>query len=129
MIIKIDNDQKVIAEIYGETAKNFIEDGVTIFTVAAVPSREVGKTLHYDPEKKEFYTKEIDAEVIAARQAKAEARQKKTTALKWLADNDWKVNKRVLGEWTEDDPRWLLYLSGRESARADIDAADVILNG
>ncbi len=129
MIIKIDKDQKVVAEIYGDAAKNFTKDGVTIFNVAGVPAREAGKTLHYDPEKKEFYTKEIDAAVIAARQAKAEAQQKKAAAMKWLADNDWKVNKRTLGEWAEDDPRWLDYLAGREQARADYDAAEAVLNG
>lgn len=128
MIIRIGQDQKVVAEIYGDAMKNFTEDGVTIFKVADVPAREAGKTLHYDPEKKEFYIKDIDAAVIAARQVKAEAQQKKAAAMKWLADNDWKVNKHTLGEWAEDDPRWLEYLAGREQARADYDVAEAILN-
>ena len=50
-------------------------------------------------------------------------------ALKWLADNDWKVNKHLLGEWADDDDRWLAYLAGREKARSDYDAAEAVLNG
>ena len=37
---------------------------------------------------------------------------------KWLADNDWKVNKIVIGEWTTDDERWLTYLAERTTKRA-----------
>ena len=25
---------------------------------------------------------------------------------KWFIDNDWKINKIVIGEWTKDDERW-----------------------
>ena len=53
---------------------------------------------------------------------------KKKAALKWLSDNDWKVNKRTLGEWEETDERWLSYLAMREKVRADIDEADKVLN-
>ena len=52
----------------------------------------------------------------------------KETALQWLADNDWKVNKRTVSEWAEDDPRWLEYLTGRAKARAQYDEAVAILN-
>lgn len=38
---------------------------------------------------------------------------------KWLNDNDWKVNKVYLGEWTQDDPRWLEYLDKRAQLRAE----------
>lgn len=36
---------------------------------------------------------------------------------KWLADNDWKVNKIVVGEWQRDDVRWIDYLNERENKR------------
>ena len=40
---------------------------------------------------------------------------------KWLFENDWKVNKVVLGEWTKEDNRWLEYISEREVKRARLD--------
>ena len=37
---------------------------------------------------------------------------------KWFSDNDWIVNKIVVGEWTTDDERWLNYLAERKVKRA-----------
>ena len=37
---------------------------------------------------------------------------------RWLKANDWNVNKVFLGEWSEDDPRWLEYLEQRAIVRA-----------
>ena len=125
MIIKIDKTNKVIACYYGEVAKKFPADGITLFEVEAVPNRVLNTTRHFNPETKEFYTREIDSTIIA----KKDARAKKDAAMKWLADNDWKVNKHTLGEWAEDDERWLEYLAGRAKARAEIDEAEAILNG
>lgn len=124
MIIKIDKDNKIIACYYGEVAAKFPADNVTFFEVEAVPVRTPNTTLHFNPETKEFYTREIDSTIIAKRDAQA----KKDAATKWLADNDWKVNKHTLGEWAEDDERWLEYLAGRAKARADYDAAEKVLN-
>ena len=39
----------------------------------------------------------------------------------WLSDNDWKINKVFLGEWSADDPRWLEYLETRAAVRAELD--------
>jgi hypothetical protein len=39
----------------------------------------------------------------------------------WLSDNDWKINKVFLGEWSTDDPRWLEYLETRAAMRAEYD--------
>lgn len=39
----------------------------------------------------------------------------------WLSDNDWKINKVFLGEWSTDDPRWLEYLETRAAVRAEQD--------
>lgn len=127
MIIRINENKKVIACIYKPT-ENFVVDGVTSFVVPSIPEHERNTTLYFNPETAEFYTKAVDSAVIEERKAKAEAQQKKTNAMKWLSDNDWKVNKRTLGEWAEDDERWLAYLADRAKARADIDAAEAILN-
>lgn len=37
---------------------------------------------------------------------------------KWLNDNDWKINKIVIGEWEETDPRWVEYLAERAKKRS-----------
>ena len=43
----------------------------------------------------------------------------------WLSANDWKVNKIVIGEWEETDPRWIEYLAERKAMREEQD----LLNG
>lgn len=40
----------------------------------------------------------------------------------WFVENDWKVNKIVIGEWKTDDTRWARYLSVRESVRKEQDS-------
>lgn len=47
----------------------------------------------------------------------------------WFKANDWKVNKFVLGEWQEDDPRWQDYLNQRAEKRARQDILNYILKG
>lgn len=47
----------------------------------------------------------------------------------WFSANDWKVNKFVLGEWQEDDPRWQDYLTQRAEKRARQDILNYILKG
>ena len=37
---------------------------------------------------------------------------------RWFKDNDWKVNKIVIGEWEKTDSRWLDYISERAKKRA-----------
>ena len=36
----------------------------------------------------------------------------------WFTENDWKINKVVIGEWAKDDYRWLDYLQERKEKRA-----------
>lgn len=57
----------------------------------------------------------------------ASARQEKQEILKWLADNDWKVNKIVLGEWLEDDPRVVEYKRERKEKRERLDYLEILL--
>ena len=47
---------------------------------------------------------------------------------KWFSDNDWIVNKIVVGEWTTDDERWINYLAERKSKRARQDELLLIIN-
>ena len=47
---------------------------------------------------------------------------------KWFYDNDWKVNKVVIGEWKTTDNRWLDYLTERTIKRARQDELNKLLN-
>lgn len=46
---------------------------------------------------------------------------------KWLADNDYIINKVFLGEWQEDDERYLAYKAKRAEVRAELDALNAEL--
>ena len=128
MIIGINSNQEVVfsadGAIQGEA------DNKSTFHVDSKPEVEVGKVLCFNPETKTFYHKDrppVDEESVKERQAKlAERRaaeQKKNAALKWLEENDWKINKHTLGEWGDTDERWIAYLDGRQKAREDYDEA------
>lgn len=130
MFIKINKKQEVVFTASGVVADILTADNETTFAVDTIPERKNGKVLCFNPETAEFYFTErpkIDEETRKARQAKVkehkEKAAKKAEALKWLADNDWKINKRVLGEWAEDDERWLAYLEDRAKMRAQYDEA------
>lgn len=61
----------------------------------------------------------------AARDALIAKTKRLAEISKWLADNDWKVNKIVIGEWEDTDPRWIDYLTQRKAMREEQD----LLNG
>lgn len=149
MIITINKENKVISRAVGKIFDNIPVDNVTTFRVGVVESVDENgeliltseveepvfdqetEELYFNPETKEFYTqlkpvalKPSEEELKARREAKVT----KAQALQWLADNDWKVNKRMLGEWAENDPRWQDYLAQRMLVRAKIDNAESILN-
>lgn len=46
----------------------------------------------------------------------------------WFKENDWKINKIVIGEWTQDDERWTDYLKERKIKRERQDELNKILN-
>ena len=127
MYFKIDEKNRVILQIADEFADGLEIDNVTTFTTDTIPSAEHDETLYYNPESNTFYTKKV--EITEKQRSKAEANAKKENAMKWLAENDWKINKRTLGEWAEDDERWTAYLADRAKVRADIDEAEAVLNG
>ena len=126
-IIKINEDNKVIAVLRGAIAKNVDPDNKTFFNVETAPEFNANEDVYYDPETQVFRVEARETDEEAAR-ARAEAIAKKHAALKWLADNDWKINKHTLGEWADDDARWLEYLAGREQARREYDEAVAVLN-
>lgn len=129
MYIKINDKNRVIMQVKDEFTKGLTVDNKTTFKTDKEPTTEKGAVLHYHPKADTFYHEKVEITEEQKERAKtiAEARAKKAKALKWLADNDWKVNKRSLGEWEETDERWLAYLADRAKARADIDEAEVVL--
>lgn len=46
----------------------------------------------------------------------------------WFFENDWKVNKIVIGEWEESDSRWQEYLTERQKMRDEQDMLNLRLN-
>lgn len=128
MIIKINNKQEVKTIVVGLAETNIAVDNESTFNVETIPPVGDSEILCYNPESGEFYAKPFDGVVDRTRvKARAEAREKAQSALKWLSDNDWKVNKHTLGEWADNDERWLEYLARREQARKDYDEATAIL--
>jgi hypothetical protein len=67
----------------------------------------------------------IDGKVVYKNLDKIAVRQQlekeQADILQWLTDNDWKVNKIVVGEWTKEDPRWLSYLQERQTKRSRLE--------
>lgn len=132
MYIKIDENKRVIMQIKDKFAEGLEADNKTTFrTASGLFPMKNDEVLYYDAETDTFHTEKVEYTEEQKERAKtiAKARAKKNAALAWLADNDWKVNKRMLGEWAEDDERWVAYLADRAKARADIDEADAVLNG
>ena len=123
-VIKINEENKVVAILRGAIAESAKVDNVTLFEVDSAPNFSNREELYFDPQNHTFSTVEISEEVLKAR---AEAYAKMNQSLKWFADNDWKVNKHILGEWADDDERWLEYLAGREKARKTYDEAMAVL--
>lgn len=134
MFIKINEKHRVTIAIPNKFSAHIVPDNVTSFKVEDVdidPLVLAGDFLYFDPITRSFYTEKIELtkEQRERIRARATASRKREAALKWLSDNDWKVNKHTLGEWSDDDERWLAYLADREKVRAAIDEADAILKG
>lgn len=120
MIVTIDSNTNKVRRIRREKPFPLVNNKTT-FEVESAPTYVQDTILYFNPETKEFYT-EVNTKAIMSR-----ANAKKAWAMKWLSDNDWKVNKHVLGEWSDTDPRWLDYLAGREKARKAYDDACAVL--
>lgn len=56
-----------------------------------------------------------------------QAIQERDNILQWFKDNDWKVNKFVLGEWLIERKEWQAYLSERKAKRARYDELTAII--
>jgi hypothetical protein len=130
MIIQINSKDQIIAAY---TEELITADNETSFKIPHFSGFVKGKIPYYNKENNTVYYRpiKVDEEKKAAILTKIsqvkEAKKQKANALKWLAENDWKVNKRSLGEWPEDDPRWLEYLAARKQIRDQFDAAEAIL--
>ena len=130
MIIWINENQEVISVASGLVADEMTVDQKTSFRTEQVPTVAAGERLCFDPVKESFYTQKYeakDSEALRAMRkrmlAVREANKQREEILQWFAENDWKVNKRALGEWAEDDERWVSYLAERQARREAYDRA------
>jgi hypothetical protein len=95
------------------------------FEIKESPVIADNEVLYFNPKKQTFYTKDKEASLKEEKLYYAKLRKK--NALAWLVDNDWKVNKHSLGEWTDEDPRWRSYLKIRKIMRNQIDEANMVI--
>ena len=134
MIIRINEQKEVMMVAQGSFCDAIEVDGQTSFRVEAVPQAGAGERLCFDPVERCFFTKsceQVDAKVVQARvekrRAAMEACRRQEEIREWLRAHDWMVNKRLLGEWAEDDARWLSYLEERRIKRAEYDQALAVI--
>ena len=130
MIIWINEKQEVISVASGLVADEMTVDQKTSFRTEQIPTVVAGERLCFDPAKESFYIQKYeakDSEALRAMRkrmlAVREANKQREEILQWFAENDWKVNKRALGEWAEDDERWVSYLAERQARREAYDRA------
>lgn len=116
-----------------------IENGVE-----QIPAELDGKLLKVD---EETYQKLIDhklmwqngelvdnpnySEYVTEQEVKSQKREYRKELREiqqWFKDNDWKVNKIITGEWTEDDPRWVEYKQERTIKRDRQDYLNLALS-
>jgi hypothetical protein len=83
-------------------------------------------------QKKKAFKKVFEVSLIdndpTLENAKIEALAELKKIKQWFNDNDWKVNKVVIGEWELDDQRWLDYLKERKAKRDRQDYLNNLLN-
>jgi hypothetical protein len=47
---------------------------------------------------------------------------------RWLSENDYKVNKHSLGEYADDDPRWVEYIEQRQTKLLRYNELELLLD-
>jgi hypothetical protein len=57
-------------------------------------------------------------ETLIQKETKVELQNELLQIKKWFLDNDYKVNKVIIGEWQDTDPRWIKYKKERSIKRA-----------
>jgi hypothetical protein len=57
-------------------------------------------------------------ETLIQKEIKVELENELLQIKKWFLDNDYKVNKVIIGEWQDTDPRWIEYKKERSIKRA-----------
>lgn len=109
---------------YDATTGKVIGFGKDIVPYIEITEEERKRPL---PDKYSYYAVENGKFVIARREPTPEEQEADRVAAidtelaeiqQWLCDNDWKVNKIVIGEWEATDARWVAYLEERAIKRA-----------
>lgn len=69
-----------------------------------------------------FYKNEEKYQLL--KNAKLELKEIK----EWFLDNDWKINKVAVGEWANNDERYVSYLAERQEKRKRQDELNEVIN-
>jgi hypothetical protein len=88
---------------------------------------ETPDDLEYLLAKEDFIDSVFNMDLYNLRNNKDLAKQELQEIQVWFEENDWKPNKIVRKEWTEDDPRWIQYLSDAEQKRIRQDKLNLLL--
>jgi hypothetical protein len=65
-------------------------------------------------------------ETLIQKEIKVELQNELLQIKKWFLDNDYKVNKVIIGEWQDTDPRWIEYKKERDIKRARQDKINAL---
>lgn len=113
----------------------YLVKGNIVLSTENWEERMVETTIEYDANGKEKVTKKIPSienyakengfkivdnkpNELIIKELKVSNENELLSIRKWFSDNDYKVNKIMLGEWTSDDARWLEYIKERKIKRA-----------
>lgn len=135
IVVGINHNQEVVFLSKGFAIEDMEEkEGIYLYEVLEMPTFDPRMKCCFDPESGSFYSKEYTRSemrdiktAVELMHLKDDARRKREEALAWLAENDWKINKHTLGEWTDTDERWIEYVEMRAQKRSEIDEAEKIL--
>ena len=98
------------------------KDGIVY--VESIPEVNEGYELYFDGTS--FY--QMQNPYYAKAKERYALEQELKYIQQWLFDNDWKVNKIVIGEWSTTDSRWIAYLTERDNKRRRQDEINAILS-
>jgi hypothetical protein len=81
-----------------------------------------------------WYNGIVDSKIVVIEELKYDSIITETYAeeiksiLKWLSDNDYKINKHILGEYSDNDERWVNYLTERQVKLSRYNQLEVLMN-
>jgi hypothetical protein len=91
--------------------KDFDKDGNEILIATTISIEDYAK-------ENGFKIVNTKPKELASKELKVDLENELIQIKKWFLENDYKVNKVIIGEWEDKDPRWLEYKKERAVKRA-----------